>query len=343
MKAVVLKQHGSPEVLEFIENFPEPELSSNEVLVNVKFTSLNRVDLHIRKGYPGLNLRFPHILGGDIAGTVVKVGSNVINLKEGDKVVSYPVVIPEKTNPKFTGTEQLNDNWKFFGMHLNGSYAQFVSVPANNLEKLDSETKFEHACTLPVAGLTAYHSVVKVGNIQEGDIFFFWGGASGMGSFVIQLAKLAGAKVVTTVGNNAKREKVIEIGADYVFNHNTDDVVSEVNKLFPFGVDVILDYVGSATFDRSLAMLRKNGKLIVCGMMSSPEVNLNLQKFYIRHLNLLGIYLGSPDEFKKLVNLLNQKKITPLIDKIFDLKDASVAHKYMESGQHIGKILISID
>ncbi len=228
-------------------------------------------------------------------------------------------------------------------MHLKGSYAQFVSVPEVNLVKLDNSKSFEEACTLPVAGLTAYHSVVSVGNLKENDVFFFWGGSSGLGAFAIQLAKLQGATVITTVGNDKKRAVVESLGADYVFNHHNDDVVSNVLKLFPKGVDLVLDYVGSATFDKSLAMLRKNGKLLVCGMITSPEVSLNLQRFYIRHLNISGLYLGSPSEFKALVNLFNEGKVRPRIDKIFDLKDAPKAHKYMESGEHIGKILLAVD
>lgn len=343
MKASIINRNGGPDVLEFVENFPEPKLGERDVLVNVKFTSLNRVDLHLREGYPGLQLDFPHILGADIAGVVFDVGSDVKSFKVGDRVVAYPVVLPDELDLKYNGFEHLNENWKYFGMHLKGSYAQFVAVPEENLVKLDDSVKFEEACTLPVAGLTAYHAVVTVGNLQPGDVFFFWGGASGLGSFAIQLAKMRGAKIITTVGNDRKRDTVYELGADYVFNRNTDDVLGKVLELYPKGIDLVLDYVGSATFEKSLAMLRKNGKMLVCGMETSPVVSLNLQKFYLRHLNLSGLYLGSPKEFKELVNLFNEGKIKPRIDRIFDLKDAASAHKYMASREHIGKILLAVD
>lgn len=343
MKAVVINKNGAPEVLEYREDFPEPKINENEVLVNIKYTSLNRVDLHLRKGYPGLNLNFPHILGADIAGVVVEIGSKVENIKVGDKVVAYPIVLPKERSSKFVGMEHLNENWKYFGMHINGSYAQYVAVPEENLIKLAEDTDLMQASTLPVAGLTAYHSVATVGNLQEGDVFFFWGGSSGLGTFAIQLAKMQGAKVVTTVGSEHKKEAVYSLGADFVFNRNSEDVVKEVLNLFPSGVDVVLDFVGSATFEKSLTMLRKNGKLLVCGMMSSPEVSLNLQKFYIRHLNLCGLYLGSPKEFEDLVDLFNRKIIHPKIDKTYSLKEIVESHKYMESGNHIGKIVIKIE
>lgn len=343
MKAVVIRKNGGPEVLEYLENFSVPKLLPDEILVQVQFTSLNRVDLHIRKGYPGLNLNFPHIIGADIAGVVVDIGSEARSFKKGDKVVAYPVILPKTLDPKYQATEHLNDNWKFFGMHVNGSYAQFVSVPEKNLVKLSDDANISEACTLPVAALTAYHSVVTIGNLQSNDVFFFWGGSSGLGIFAIQLAKMRGAKVITTVGKDSKKEIVSSFGADYVFNHNKDDIPKEVSNLFPTGVDVVLDFVGSLTFEKSLSILRKNGKILVCGMMSSPEVTLNLQKFYIRHLNLCGLYLGSPKEFFDLVTLFNQKKIKPYIDKVFELKDVQSAHKYMEAGEHIGKILLKID
>ncbi len=342
MKAIIIQEHGNPNVLKYVENFPEPELKSNEVLVKVHYTSLNRVDLHIRRGYPGLNLQFPHILGADIAGEIVAVGSDVKNINIGDKVVAYPLVLPKSSNPKFQGMEHLNDGWKYFGMHVWGSYAQFVSVPSENVLKITGDVNFLEACTLPVAGLTAYHAVVTVGDLKEGDVFFFWGGSSGLGAFAIQLAKMRGATVVTTVGSNEKKQKVASLGADFVYNRNEDDVVSETLRMFPNGVDVVLDFVGSGTFDKSLTLLRKNGKLLVCGMLTSPEVTLNLQRFYIRHLNLCGLYLGSMNEFKELVGLFNLGKIKPTIDKVFELKQANFAHEYMESNQHIGKIILAI-
>lgn len=343
MKAVIIKQHGNPDVLEYVENFPEPELKSNEVLVKIHYTSLNRVDLHIRRGYPGLNLQFPHVLGADVAGEIVATGSDVKNFGIGDRVVAYPIILPNSSNPKFEGMEHLNDGWKYYGMHIRGSYAQFVSVPEENLFKLSDEVNFLEACTLPVAGLTAYHAVLTVGDVKEGDVFFFWGGSSGLGAFAIQLAKMRGATVITTVGTNEKKHKVASLGADFVYNRNEDEVVSEVLRMYPNGVDVVLDFVGSGTFDKSLTLLRKNGKLLVCGMLTSPEVTLNLQRFYIRHLNLSGLYLGSKKEFRELVELYNQGKINPTIDKVFELKQANFAHEYMESNQHVGKIILAIN
>jgi len=341
MKAVYIDSNGGPEVLQYTESFPEPTIKPNEVLVKVQATSLNRVDLHIRKGYPGLNLHFPHILGADISGIVWETGSEVKKFNKGDRVVAYPIVLPEKLEPKYSGNEHLNDGWKYFGMHLPGSYSEFVPVPEKNLVHIKSDIDLQTAATLPVAGLTAYHGLYSVAQIKKGDVLFLWGGSSGLGTFAIQLAKLVGTKVITTVGKNSKKEILLSLGADYVFNHYEDDIVGEVKKIFPSGVDFCLDFVGNATFHKSLSLLRKNGTLLICGMITGAEVNFNLQQFYVRHLNIKGFYLGSPQEFSDLVQLVNENKIKPYISKIFDLKDASKAHIFMENGEHIGKIILS--
>ncbi len=342
MKAVIFNEHGSADVLKFVENFDTPKFDDNSVLIEIKNTSLNRIDTVIRKGYPMLKLNFPHILGGDIAGLVADFGSNVNGLSKGDRVVIYPISLPENRDPKFGEDTFLNDGWQFFGMMKHGSYAQYIAVPAENVVKIPDTLSFEDAAALPIAGITAHHAVHKIGNISEGDTFFIWGGASGLGTYAVQLAKKAGATVITTVGKNEKKDFMMNLGADFVFNHYEDDVVSEVKKIFPKGIDTILDFVGPATFDKTFSMVRKAGKIMFCGMMTGVEVKLNIQQTYFRHLSILGLYLGSIGEFKDLINLAANGTIKPHIDRVFDLKDASEAHRLMESGNYTGKIVLSI-
>ncbi len=342
MKAIILNEHGSSDVLQFTENFDIPKCDENSVLINIKNTSVNRIDTVIRKGYPQLKLNFPHIIGGDIAGTVADFGSNVKDLKIGERVVSYPILLPQIREEMFGVDTYLNDGWQFIGMMTNGSYTEYISVPAENVVKIPDTLSFEDAASLPIAGITAHHAIHKIGQIAEGDTFFLWGGASGLGTFAIQLAKRAGAKVIATVGKNSKKDILLDLGADYVFNHYEDDVLAEVKKIYPKGIDTVLDFVGPATFDKSFAIVRKAGKIMFCGMMTGIEVKLNIQQTYFRHLSLLGLYLGSISEFKDLIKLAADGSIKPHIDKIFDLKDASKAHNLLESGDYIGKIVLSI-
>jgi NADPH:quinone reductase-like Zn-dependent oxidoreductase len=343
MKAIIINNHGGKEVLEYVTDFPMPEIKENEVLLKVGATSLNRIDTVVRKGYPGLSIPMPHILGGDIAGTVQKIGSNVTGFDSGDRVVVYPVYLPEIRDEKYENLEHLNDGWQFFGMQRKGAYCEYIAVPAENLFKISDNLSFEQAASIPIAGLTAYHGVNGIVELNSGDFFFIWGGGGGLATFAIQLAKLKGATVIATVGKDEKKQTVLDLGADYVFNHYTDDIVSEVKKITPKGLDVIIDYVGPATFDRSFSMLRKNGHIIFCGIITGTETKLSIHQTYFRHLNLHGIYLGSKNEFSEFLDLINSGKVVPKIHQIFDLKAAEKAHSLLESGEYIGKIVLKIE
>lgn len=342
MKAVIIDQHGDSDVLTYVEDFPKPKLEVNEVLLKVGATSLNRIDTVVRKGYPGLQIPMPHILGGDIAGTIVEIGKNVEGFLIGDRVVVYPVYLPENRDPRFGEMEHLNDGWQFFGMQRKGAYCEYIAVPAENLFKLSDSISFETAASMPIAGLTAYHAVHSVTEIKRDDFFFIWGGAGGLASYAIQMAKLKGAKVISTVGKDEKKQDVLNFGADYVFNHHTDDVPTLVKEIAPKGVDVIIDYVGPATFDKSFSMLRKNGTIIFCGILTGTETKLSIHQTYFRHLNLRGIYLGSKPEFASFLKLVGEGAVKSHIHKVFNLKDAAEAHKLLESGNYAGKIVLKI-
>lgn len=340
MKAVIFNEHGNHEVLKYVEDFPEPKIKENEVLVKVGATSINKIDTVVRRGYPGLTIPLPHILGGDIAGTIVEIGKNVEGFLENDRVVIYPVALPEYRDSQYGELEYLNDGWQFFGMQRPGAYCEYIAVPAENVFKIADNISFETAASLPIAGLTAYQAVNSVTELKSGDFFFVWGGSGGLASYAIQMAKLKGATVIATVGKDEKKEYVLNLGADYVFNHYTDDIPALVKEIAPGGVQLIVDYVGPATFDRSFAMLRKNGHLVFCGIITGTETKLSIHQTYFRHLNLRGIYLGSKSEFASLLKLVNEGNVKSHVFKVFELQDASEAHKLFDSGDFIGKIVI---
>lgn len=340
MKAVALYEHGGPEKLIYRAEFPDPVIGPDEVLVKVGATGVNRVDLVVRVGYPGLSVPLPHILGGDIAGTVAEAGSGVKGFAKGDRVVAWPLIACGTCPLCREGKENLCLNWKYFGLHRHGGYAEYVAVPAASLLPLPSSITFEEATALGVAGLTAYHALTTVGELRTGETFMIWGGSGGVGTIAVQLAKGMGATVITTVGKNVKREALRKLGADHVFNHYEDDVASEVRKIAPIGVDLIIDYVGPATFQKSFDLLKKGGRMLLCGILTGRETTFSIHQTYLRHLSVKGLYLGTKQEMQELIALTAEGNVKPLISTALPLAEAPRAHEIMATGQHLGKLVL---
>ena len=340
MKAVVMPQHGGRETLQYISDSPDPKPGKGEVLVKVAATGINNVDLVNRRGYPGITIPMPHILGSDIAGTVEKLGAEVTGITLGARVVVYPLIGCGKCQLCRDGRPNICLNWRFIGLHLDGGYAEYVTVPADNLIPLTMS--FHEAVSIPVAGLTAYHALKTVGELKPGQIFFIWGGAGGLGTMAIQIAKNLGAKVIATGSTQKKLDVIRKLGADLALNRLTDDIPAQVKKYAPDGVDLILDYVGPATFSTSFSMLRKGGTLLLCGIITGRETNFSIHQTYLRHLSIKGLYMGTKAEMVELLRLVEEKKVTPHIENVLDLREASEGHRLMESGESIGKIVLKL-
>jgi len=340
MRAIVLHEHGGIEKLRY-EDFPEPKIGERDVLVKIGATSVNRIDFFVRGGYPGVTIKFPHIPGGDITGTVAAVGAGVRTFKKGDRVLAWPLVTCGTCEQCRKQKRGLCLNWQYFGLHIDGSYAEYARVPEESLLPLPQNISFEEAATLPVAGLTAYHALVTVGQLRGGEALLIWGGSGGLGTFAVQIAKLLGARVIATVGRNEKREAVLQLGADHVFNHHKDDVVNAVREVTGnSGVEVVLDSVGAETFPKGFQLLKKGGRLLLCGKLTGMDVTLSLHKTYLRHLSVLGLYLGEKHELEALLKWVAQGKIKPLIYRTFALKDVAEAHRMMAAGEQVGKLVL---
>jgi NADPH:quinone reductase-like Zn-dependent oxidoreductase len=341
MRAVILRGHGGVEQLDYALNFPQPTVGAREALVRVRATSVNRIDLVVREGYPGIGVPFPHILGADIAGTVERLGPDAQGFSEGDRVLAWPLVACGECALCRKDKRWLCVDWQYFGLHRHGAYAEYVSVPAESLIPLPEGISFEEAATLPVAGLTAYHALVTVGRVQEGETVLVWGGSGGVGTFAVQIAKRLGARVIATVGREEKRAKVAALGADLVLDHHRDDVESAVRGFTEgLGVEVVLDYVGPQTFPKSFQLLQKGGRLLLCGKLTGMETPLSLHLTYLRHLSILGLYLGEKRELEELLRCVLDGDVKPVIDRVLPLEEAAAAQRLMEIGGHVGKIVL---
>lgn len=340
MKAVVFSEQGPPDVLQYTD-IADPVAGPGEVVVRVAMTSVNRVDTLVRGGYPGLTVPMPHVIGGDVTGTISEVGAGVTEFKIGDRVISWPLIACGTCDLCMRGKPHICLNWQFIGMHRKGSYAEFVSIPAKSVMHLPDAVSFEEAATLPTAGIVAYHGLATVSAIQPGETFFIWGGASGVGTFAIQIAKLRGATVIATAGSPEKMAVMRACGADHVLNHHEDDVQSRVLELTGgIGVDAMIDYVGPQTFAKSFAMLKKGGRMMLCGILTGRETTLPMHLTYLQHKSILGIYLGTMTDLSELMHLVAQKKIKPVIWDILPLHKAAEAHRTLQECKHYGKILL---
>ena len=342
MRAITIPEHGGREVLTYVTDFPTPVPGPGEVLVKVAATGLNHVDLVVRRGYPGISIPLPHIPGGDIAGVVDELGDGVTGVKAGTRAVVYPLVACGECPLCNEGKPNLCLNWKYFGLHLKGGYAEYVVVPAHNVIPLPDGVSFEEAAAIPVAGLTAFHALKTVGNLQPGQTFFMWGGAGGLGTIAIQIAKQLGATVLATGSMPGRLELMKSLGADVVFNRLTDDVAAGVRKVAPAGMDLIIDFVGPETFPTSFDLLKKGGQMLLCGIITGREATVSLHLTYLRHLSIKGLYLGTKEEMVELVDWVAQKKVKPILTNTLSLADAAEAQRMLEAGEVIGKLVLRV-
>lgn len=341
MKALTLVGHGGPEQFRFTDDLPTPTPRAGEVRVRVRATGVNHVDLVVRRGYPGVTMPMPHVPGGDIAGEVDAIGEGVTGFKAGDRVVSHPMVSCGQCGLCRQGDPLLCTRWEYFGLHRKGGYAQYAVVPAANLVALPANVSFEHAASLPVAGLTAAHAM-NVGELREGETFFIWGGAGALGTFAVQLAKKRGARVIATVSSQQRAAELEALGCDLVLDRTRDDVAQRVAKFAPEGVDVAIDYVGPQTFATTHSMMRKGGRILLCGMITGREAPFSIHMTYLKHLSIRGLYLGTKAEFSSLVDMVGRGTVKPLIGATLPLAEGVRGHELLEKSAVPGKIVLAV-
>src|SRR5437870_2011786 len=252
MKAVIFEQHGGPEVLQFTE-VADPEIKTNEVLIEVRACALNHLDVWVRNGLPGIKIPLPHILGCDVAGVVREVGDLVTWTKAGDGVMIQPGVSCGHCPECLAGRDNMCDEYDIIGYRRDGGYAEFVAVPGINLIPKPKNLSWPEAAALPLVTLTAWHMLVARANVQPGEDVLVHAAGSGVGSLGIQIAKLRGARVITTASSDEKLAKARELGADETIDYTRDDWPKEVKRLTGGrGIDVVFEHTGAATWPGSI-------------------------------------------------------------------------------------------
>ena len=341
MRAVYFKEHGGLEKLEYGQ-LPVPAPGAGEVLVRVKACALNHLDLWTRQGMPGVKIPLPHVLGCDIAGEVAELGHGVRGVSIGKKVVIAPGISCGRCHHCRTGWDSLCGEYKIMGFQVNGGYAEYVKAPARNLIPVSKRWTFEEWASVPLVFLTAWHMLVTRAGLKKGETVLVHAAGSGVGSAAIQIANFLGAKVLTTVGSDEKVRRAKSLGADEVINYRKKNFALEVKHLtLNHGVDVVFEHIGSDTFQKSLASLAKKGRLVTCGVTSGSVVNLDIRFVFARQLSILGSYMGGLQELKKVIRLLEKRKLKPVVDKVFPLQEARDAQARMLERQNFGKIVLT--
>ena len=342
MKAIIFHQHGAPEVLKY-KDAPEPSIRPNEVIVRVKACALNHLDLWVRRGIPGVPIPLPHIPGSDVSGEIVQIGADVTVARVGQKVVLAPGVTCGKCAACISGQDNRCRQFTNLGYLIDGGCAEFVRAPEVNCLPYPENLSFEEAASIPLVFQTAWHMLVARAELQPGEDILVLGAGSGVGSAAIQIAKFLGARVLATASTDEKVQKAKQLGADHFINHKTQKIRDEVHRITnKRGVDIVFEHVGTATWDDSLASLAAGGRLVTCGATTGYDAKVDLRFLFSRQLSLLGSYMGTKSELHTVMKLVAAGRLEPIVDRVFPLAEAAVAHAYLESSSQFGKVVLAV-
>ena len=340
MKAAIIHEFGDFDVLKY-EEVPTPEPRSGHVLVKVLAAGVNRLDHYLREGSVVPELPFPHILGADAAGEVAALGDGADGFEVGDRVVVVPGYPQnEEDYDVYPGSQA--PSFALPGLHIPGTYAQYIEVPARYLLKDETGLTPEEVATLPVALATAVRAVKEVGGVKAGDKVLVQAGASGSGSMQIQVAKALGAEVATTIRNESKADFVREIGADLVINTRNEDLVKRVQEWTDGGgADVVIDNLAGDVLAKSIEAAKPTGTIVAFGFAAGPEVKFDIRSLFFQQKVLKGSMASDKSDLEfGLKELLPEGKIRPLLDRTLSLREAADAHRLIANNEVAGNIAL---
>ncbi|MGO9242980.1 MAG: zinc-binding dehydrogenase [Bryobacteraceae bacterium] len=342
MKAVQIHSHGGPEVLEYTD-IPEPQLRADEVLVSVRAAALNHLDLFVRNGIPGAKFKFPHILGSDAAGEVVAAGELCRRVQPGQRVLLAPGLSCRQCLACLEGRDNECRSYTLLGTGLPGVNRELINVPEYAVIPIPDSLDYLHAAAAPLVYVTAWHMLLTRARLQPGEDVLVLAGSSGVGMAAIQLARWFHCRVIATAGSAEKMARCKELGASFVLNHHRDHVPAEVRKLTAKrGVDVVFEHVGSATWDRSRECLAPSGRLVTCGATTGYDVALDLRYLFSKQQSLLGSFMGTLGELHRVLRLVFDGTLRPVVDSVFPLTEIRAAHERLEHAERFGKVMLEL-
>ncbi len=343
MKAVFFNQHGGPEVLEY-QDIPTPEPGPGQVQVRLKAAALNRLDIWVRQGWPGIKLQYPHIPGADGAGEISALGEGVTGWAIGDRVLIDANLSCGRCEYCVAGLDNRCRDWQLLGETVNGTYSEYIVIPEQNLYSIPAGFDETVAAAAALVYQTAWHSLITRGGLRPGETVLVVGASGGVNTASIQIAKFAGASVYA-VGSNAQKLAVAEsLGADFLIDRSKEENWSKTVYALTDkrGVDVVVDNVGT-TYPLSFRAAAKGGRILTVGNTGSPKFEIDNRFIFSKHLSIIGSTMAPRKDFAAVMDLVFQGKLKPVMDITFPLSEAPSAQERLEKGEQMGKITLRIE
>lgn len=342
-EAMVMMSTGGPEVLER-RTIELPEPGPRQVLVRVRAVALNHIDIWARRGLPHVRYEFPHRLGADIAGEVEALGPGAVGAKVGDKVVINPGISCGACERCLLGEDALCRSYRILGENTQGGYSRHIVVPDANLLPMPAGRSFEEAAAIPLCFLTAWQMVVRKGAVRPGQTVLVQAGGSGVSSAAIQIAKMHGARVITTTSTEDKAQRARELGADEVIDYTREDFVAECKRLTDKrGVDLVIEHVGGEVFAKSIVAAAWGGRVVTCGATTGFSPTIDLRHVFFRQVEILGSTMGPKGDLFTILRHVEAGHLRPVVDRVLPLWSAAEGHRLLEERKVFGKIVLAVD
>jgi NADPH:quinone reductase-like Zn-dependent oxidoreductase len=340
MEAIVLREYGGIDRLR-LEDVPLPHIGANEILIRSQAVGVNHCDTDVRRGVFGVAQTFPHVMGVDAAGEVVAIGSDVDGFAEGDRVAPHFLLSCGTCRNCVAGRENICLRAGVLGVTTWGTYAQFVKVRANNAVRLPYGLSYMEAVASQIPFATAWEALIEVGRLTAGETALINAAGSGVGSAGVQIAKLAGARVIATAGSDAKFAAARELGADEVINYESANVGDAVARLTDgLGVELALDMVGGKRMLDCISAVAQGGRIVSVGAHAGEHVDIDMIELFRKHVSLHGCGRSTRAIVAKVLDLVALGKLRPVIAATYALAEAPAAHQLMESRNFFGRIVM---